>query len=298
MLLLRPKVILPAADLVFMTSAVEGAAHGQSLGFLDVVQSCLVAKRAANLRADYLRELERCLRRFSDFIGPVNIASISHWQIEQWLARPGLSPASRATGMNRLSALFSFAVRRGLIDRNPVDRLDRVRLERRPPMILSPNDTARLLAVARASMPEFLPYLIVGVFAGVRPKELERLRFEDINFRSGVIRVDAAASKVRRRRIVELEANAQLWLAEFSGRSGPVVDCQVRRKLRRLRVAMGWDSWPKDILRHTCASYLMAKHRDAALVADWLGNSPAILLTHYRELVSREDCLAFWELLP
>lgn len=282
-----------------MNAAVESAALEQShVCVLDVVAACVASKRAANLRACYLKELERCLKRFAEFIGPLPIRSISHVHVERWLARAQLSPATRATSMNRLSALFSFSVRRGFTDRNPVDRLDRVRLERRPPQILSPLDASRMLALTRKHAPEFLPYLVLGLFAGIRPRELERLRFEDVNLQAGVVRVDAAASKVRRRRIVELEPNAQLWLAEFAGRTGPIADFQLRRKLRRLRVLMGWSSWPKDILRHTCASYLMAKHRDAALVSDWLGNSPAILLTHYRELVSRDDALAFWDLLP
>lgn len=284
-----------------MNAAVESAAweQAQCVSVFDAVQFCVAAKRAANLRGNYVRDLERSLKRFSEFIGTaVSLGTVSPRHVDLWVSKPGLAPGTRATRLNRLSALFTFAMRRGFIDRNPVDRLERVRLERRPPRILSPSDAARMLALTREHDPEFLPYVILGVFTGIRPKELERLRFDDINFDAGVIRIDAAASKVRRRRIVEVEPNAQLWLSEFRGRTGLIVDFQTRRKLRRLRDLMGWSSWPKDILRHTCASYLMAKHRDAALVSDWLGNSPGILLTHYRELVSREDALAFWDLLP
>lgn len=284
-----------------MNAAVESAAweQAQCVSLSDAVRFCVAAKRSANLRGNYVHDLERCLIRFCEFVGSaVALGSVSPKHVDLWVSRPGLAPGTRATRINRLSALFSFAMRRGFIDRNPVDRLERVRLERRPPMILSPADTARMLALTREHDADFLPYVILGVFTGIRPKELERLRFEDVSFDAGVIRIDAAASKVRRRRIVEMEPNAQLWLSEFRGRTGLIVNFQTRRKLRRLRGLMGWDSWPKDILRHTCASYLMAKHRDAALVSDWLGNSPSILLTHYRELVSREDALAFWDLLP
>lgn len=42
----------------------------------------------------------------------------------------------------------------------------------------------------------------------------------------------------------------------------------------------------------------MAKYRDAALVADKLGNSPSILLRHYRELVTHEAATAFWSIRP
>ncbi len=41
-----------------------------------------------------------------------------------------------------------------------------------------------------------------------------------------------------------------------------------------------------------------ALHQDAGKVVLMLGNSPAILLKHYRELVTPEECEAFWAILP
>jgi hypothetical protein len=61
---------------------------------------------------------------------------------------------------------------------------------------------------------------------------------------------------------------------------------------------LGFDSWPKDILRHTCASMLMATWEDEGKVAASLGNSPTILHAHYRELVSRAEAKRFWGIMP
>ena len=57
-------------------------------------------------------------------------------------------------------------------------------------------------------------------------------------------------------------------------------------------------AWPKDILRHTCASMLMAEWEDEGKVAATLGNSPGILHAHYRELVSRAEAKKFWGIGP
>jgi hypothetical protein len=57
---------------------------------------------------------------------------------------------------------------------------------------------------------------------------------------------------------------------------------------------MGWKVWPKDILRHTCASHWLAIVPDAQRIALQLGNSPAILLRHYRSIVTKEDAERFW----
>jgi hypothetical protein len=55
--------------------------------------------------------------------------------------------------------------------------------------------------------------------------------------------------------------------------------------------------WPTDLLRHTAASYLLALHKDAGKVANMLGNSPQILLSHYHDPVTEADCKAFWQLV-
>ena len=261
-----------------------------------VITECIEAKRFANLRPVYVCELERYFGKFRQLIGdiPINSVTIDHLQFS--LSKPEWSCGTRATGMNRLSALFSFALRRGYVIANPVDRLDRIRLERTPPTILSPDDAAKLFKAVRRRTPTLLAYVVVGLFAGVRPSEIERLKWKDVDVDGAVIRIDAAASKVRTRRIVELEPNAVAWLRLCDDL--PVTPAQKRRKLRRLRIEMGWDTWPKDILRHSCASYLMAKYRDAALVADKLGNSVGILHRHYRQLVSADDCARFWAIAP
>lgn len=263
-----------------------------------VIAECIDAKRFANLRPVYVLELERYLGKFRLYFGERDIDSLKPAEIEQWLNRPEWAAATRATGINRLSALFSFALRKGYVDANPIDRIERVRLDYKPPRILSPDDAEKLLAMAVLFSPDMLGHVILGMFAGIRPGELSKLSFGDVDIEQRIIRIDAATSKVRRRRFVELEPKAIHWLKLHVICEGPVTPRQKRRKLRRLAAAMGWDCWPKDVLRHTAASYLMAKYRDAGLVADKLGNSPSILLRHYRELVSADDAAKFWAIRP
>lgn len=198
--------------------------------------------------------------------------------------------------MNRLSALFAFARRRGYVEINPIERIDRVRLERSPPRILTPDESVALLIAARRVAPEMLPSILLGLYAGIRPAELDRLTWECVDVGHRIVRIDAAASKVRRRRIVELHPKAAAALLPLASSSGSIVPRQKRRRRRRIEAVMGWERWPHDLLRHTAASYLLALHRDAGKVAMMLGNSPSILLNHYHELVSPEDCAEFWKL--
>jgi len=112
--------------------------------------------------------------------------------------------------------------------------------------------------------------------------------------------IDAAASKVRRRRVVQLMPSAMDWVAksrEVRARL-PIPFSTRRRIIRRARECLGLSAWPQDILRHTCASYWVAHSQDLGKISMQLGNSPAILLRHYRELVTREEADRFWGLRP
>ena len=140
----------------------------------------------------------------------------------------------------------------------------------------------------------------LALFAGIRPEELEKIGWESVDLAAGKVRVDAAASKVRRRRIVHLMPNALEWLA-FSKELGAALPYSRSSRCRALARAarrLGFSTWPQDVLRHSAASYLMTHTRDVGRVADDLGNSPSILLRHYRELVTTENALAFWNLIP
>lgn len=137
----------------------------------DAIQQCLEAKRSANCREEYVKNLGLVLRQFAQGREAMPLAQITLEDIEEFMAQ-GRTVMSRATYLNRLGTLFSFAVRRD------------------------------------------------------------------------------------------------------------------------------WRHWPKDVLRHSCASYLLALKRDAQAVALELGNSPTILFKHYRELVSQEQARRFWNLIP
>ena len=109
--------------------------------------------------------------------------------------------------------------------------------------------------------------------------------------------VDAAASKVRWRRLVYFTPCAVKWLtkAKALNASLPIPRQTRRRALALMGAKLGLKAWPKDILRHTCASMLMAdRGRDEGKVAASLGNSPTILHAHYREFVTRAEAKRFW----
>lgn len=258
------------------------------------VASCLEAKRAAGRRERYLSALSAALGQFIRGREQVALGAITRREIQQHVeAVPALH--SRATRLNRLSTLFSWAVRAGHLDANPCARIERVTPEHRPPLILTPEQAHQALAWTEAHWPRYLAWLALTLLAGVRPEEAEKTEWAAIAPEHVVIA--AQTSKVRWRRVVPLMPLATHWLAKarLAKAELPLVPVSLKRFRRRLRDELKLAKWPADLLRHTAASYLLAHHQDAGKVAQWLGNSPGVLLRHYRELVTKEGAARFWE---
>lgn len=261
------------------------------------IQCLLQAKQAGGLRTSYLKVLRCNLRQFSEGRQQTPVADLDVNLIEQWCAEHyGGNLESRKTMQYRLSALFSFCERRGWIDRNPCRMMERIRIDRKPPRIVTPEQADILVAKARSITPRRFAYLVLALYCGVRPQEIERVGWDSVHLDRGIVIIDAAASKVRRRRIIELHPKAARLLAEAKqlGATLPVGAIGRRRFLHRAMTWLDWPEWPKDCLRHSAASYMLALNRDPGKVSLWLGNSPGILMRHYVELVDAETCARFW----
>jgi site-specific recombinase XerD len=260
-----------------------------------IIKELVAAKSVANRRPRYVKGLRQYLTLFAKGRETMPLAAISVTEIESWFATRAEAPSTRASNLGRLSALFSFAVRRGYLMENPVDRIETVFLEAKPPRILTPAEARRMLEFTRIEMPRFMRWLALALFAGVRPEELDKFD-GGIDLERALVTIDAAASKVRRRRVMPLPAAAVAWLK--LGGDLPLPQSTRRRYVRRIRDYMNWREWPQDVLRHTAASYLLTEHQDAGKVALWLGNSPKILLAHYHEITSKQAAQEFYSIRP
>jgi hypothetical protein len=56
--------------------------------------------------------------------------------------------------------------------------------------------------------------------------------------------------------------------------------------------------WPQNALRHSFGSYHLAQFNDAAKLALEMGNSPATIFRHYRQLVKPKQAERYWKLAP
>lgn len=275
-----------------ISNAVEEIALSKALHALEV------AKLAANRRRRYIAHLRISIKRFIRHIGDVAIHTVTTEAIELWLCVVGKNPWSRSTYTARLSTLFEFARRRRWVHENPCEFLERPSVEQPSPKILTPEEAHILVGHCRSDCRRAFAWLVLALFAGMRPEEAAALDWSKIDPERRRIWVDSSISKVRRMRIIEpvgcfweLIHEAKEMEAQL-----PIPHVARRRMMRKLRERMLWDVWPKDITRHSCASYWLALVPDAPRIALQLGNSPQILLRHYRSLVTQEEARRFFSI--
>lgn len=262
----------------------------------ELAETLLAAKKQDGKAHAYLYDLTKRVQRFALEFGGRKVSDIQARELDDWLRALPLSPKSRNNFRANVGVLFSYAVDRGFIERNPIERTGKAKLVDKPPEIFTLEELAALLAHADA---DILPALAIGAFAGLRHDEIGRLEWSEINLVRGFINVWAAKAKTARRRLVKIEPCLMRWLAPYAGCTGRVVAANERNKTLAARKAAGLTRWPYNGLRHSFASYHVAHFGDAARTAMELGHATAqMLFSTYRELVGPEEAARYWQIMP
>jgi integrase len=267
----------------------------------DAIVETIKWRRGENLRERYLKELEAYLKKFAIGRNDMFLDQIGVAEIQSWFDGRTEALSTKRANIGRLGSMFDVVWKQGYIKENPCLKLPTVKLRQGPPTIFSPKQAEQILEIAREETPAILPYIVLGMFGGVRPEELEKLKWGDVDAKHGTVTIDVASSKTSRRRVVPLHGTPLKWLkiCKAGGAADLVVPSKVtlRRHRRKIRDAAKIE-WPQDILRHTAGSYLLALHKNANSVANMLGNSSRILERHYKDLVTETACEEFWALTP
>ena len=269
------------------------------------------ASRGASVR--YMKDLRSRLEHFAHDCKK-DACNITTADLQDWLDRRKLKPQNYRNFRTVLHTLFQFAVARGYAADNPVEGVERVKVNGGDVEVFTPNEIMRLLEVARVSFPEFLPCLAIGAFAGLRSAEIERLEWNDIHLGERFIVVGASRAKTASRRTVPISDNLAAWLMPFGGREGKVWlgdSPHFYRQMESIAAATAVDAtpeknikeqkpvkWKANGLRHSYASYRFAQIGDAGRVAGELGNSAAVVHKHYRQLVTPADAERWFNVKP
>jgi integrase len=202
-------------------------------------------------------------RAFGDFMD-CPTEEISMLVIEQWRSKMRKERGLKAASLNRritaLKALLNWAVKRGIIETNPMGQLERLREEDSKTKVryLSPEERERLFTAldereklirdARDNHNDYLesrdmdvlpdlnksafvdhlkPMVIVSLNTGIRKGSLFQLRWSDIDYQEGILTVQPFAEKSSK--LVHIPMNEELkktlkaWQQQTHGKGDGLV---------------------------------------------------------------------------
>jgi integrase len=259
------------------------------------------AKTLAGRSRRYTLDLISRLNRFCRDFGKRLVASVGGEELENWIHALPFSPQTRVNYRTIIGTLFGHAVKRRMLESNPVLFTEKPKVVDQQPEIFTVDQLRPLLETAKRIHPDVVPMLAIGAFAGLRDSEIAKLDWSEVklNVKRPFIDVKAAKAKSARRRIVDIQPNLSEWLRPYAAITGPVVPIGAKGKLRRVRKAAGLTSWPANGLRHSYASYRLAATNNAAAVAIELGHTTAkVIYAHYRAVVLSEEAERYWAIKP
>lgn len=284
----------------------------------EAVEKFIADRLKQNRRPDTIRNLRGRLKMFSKSYGTKQVSEVTNDDCREFVFRTGTSPRNQINDRLVVANFLNWCLRRQFAAMNAMQAVDKPSADIHEPKVLSLPDCRRLLIAARDYKEGLLlPYVVLSLFAGLRPAEIARLTWDRIDLKEGTITLDGSMAKTRQRRIVKLSENAIAWLLPLAPAKPALEPAAFQRHFGRVKVAAGFNvpppdqadgqakekkpeprPWIQDYLRHTAISMHLTAHKHEGETAAWAGNSPNVIHRHYKGLVKDGEAKEFWGITP
>ena len=253
----------------------------KTVTFERAVEAALEARkdRRARTLCDF-RYLTRRLMKRCKGLAKRRVRSISPAECAGYIRQAFDTPQQRNKARLALSGVFSTAVKRNWCAENPVRRVEVERVVEKRIRILSREEITRLLAAAETyEGGSCLAAVGMMLYAGIRPHEVERLRWEDVRLAERLIYISPQHSKTGGARGVTIHPPLEEILHRVQKKDEQrICPPNWRRRWARLHRAAALTPWQPDVLRHTFASHHLATFRNYAELQLEMGHRSATLL--------------------
>ena len=253
----------------------------RTVTFARAVEVALAARRDRRVRTvvDFRYICRRFMKRCKG-LAQRRMRSISPQECAGYLRLAFDTPRQRNKARLILSGVFSTACKRGWCAENPVRRVEPERVVEKHIEILSATEIERLMTTAQVyEGGKCLAAVGMMLYAGIRPHEVERLRWEDVRLDAGVICISPQHSKTGGARHVTIHPPLKCLLDKEPHSKGErICPPNWRRRWAGLHQAAGFPRWQQDVLRHTFATHHLTAHRNYAELQLEMGHRSADLL--------------------
>ncbi len=290
-------------DLQFCAKVIEvGLRHMRTKEMPLADGFALYLKSKQHLRPDSVRDIRcignRLLRTKPEF-GGRNFSELSVSECEEWLNAAFHTDSQFNKARTMLHGLFEFALRREWCDKNPIKRIERKKVIEREILPLKLAETRRLIKTAQLESPSCGVVAALLVYTGIRPREVRRLTWRDIDTEEKTITVRSQCSKTGGVRQVEIPPVLnRLLITHKSQNSSHICPTDWQRRWRKIRDNSGFRGrWVQDVLRHTYASFHAKNYADLPRLQLNMGHrDQSLLRSRYVNMhgISRVEARCFF----
>lgn len=262
----------------------------------------------------YLQDLNYILGKFGETFKLRSVATLSRDELTDWIRGLKQSPTSQNNFLRVIRLLLNEAVKRKFLDESPAKHIIEAKAPQTEVGTLTPEEVSTFLKKAPE---ELIPAIAIGAFAGIRREEINHLDWSDVNLSHGTIRVRPKKAKSAKNRLVPIESNLKEWLRPYCREEGSVWCKGGDKKFTETIRSIGFGEpgtetaaekkkgirfrrpYPANGLRHSYATYWLAKFKDSGALSLNLGHSNSrIVFEHYRAPVPEEEAEAYWVISP
>jgi integrase len=270
----------------------------------EIVEEYLAINRkrakTGEISKSQLENLGKGSKRLLAEFGNTDAVKITREDIVRWLDRIPVSATTRDFFRRYASVFFAFGVSYGYVKENPCAGIKNTVQEGEIRIL----DVDQCRALMYAAPTHMVPFYALALFAGLRPEsEVKRILWDAVDFNDRLIRVGnwktGRHKRSARFRDVKMSDNLTAWLSPYREWSGRVWPMSWQTSHKATRHQAGITDWPKDCLRHSYGSYLLALTQNSSFVADQMGHQSAkMVYAHYRRLVRPSEAADFWNIFP
>lgn len=267
-------------------------------------------KLRKELSSRYRQSLKNLEKRLPVKFSAKNVVDLTPADVSEALTEMTNGTTAWKNALRMFSAILGDLVMEGILHENPCTRV--------PVPKIKSCDEVRIYTVGELTAlfgackdyengadPKCsacaVPFAFLA-FAGIRPAELSRLNWADVNLELSSIRLSGKVTKTGKTRNVRINSTLRAWIDSIpeQERKGRVIPGRWTQKATRVRREAGLDGLElQDALRHSYGSYMLGTENDLNALKSDMGHQHCdVFFNHYHNAITREKAAPFWLILP
>jgi site-specific recombinase XerD len=210
-----------------------------------------------------------------------------------------LAPRTRGRKLSAIRSFMTFLVREGLIEKNYALEIDKPKLEKKLPTVMTVNETANYIDAVTNHQDRAVLEVLYGI--GCRADELVNIRHADIDFDNRTVKLFGKGNKER---IVPINNSAIKAIENhlktrdisseyiFASKRYPDIPMTTRNAHKIVKKHTQGLVHP-HMLRHSYATHLHANGVDIRIIQELLGHSDINTTTIYTSLANEQMSIAY-----